>query len=242
MNNESIPIRDLLRSVASEPTPCDDCWNFQKCATQQLSCGDFFLWVAHKRVTCEQRIPSRLWELRLQRADDEESSEDFTTESLEHYWSGVRDGISIRRDPQTRDRVRDAGLASRIVFEDQLAYLCGIRDADDNKLTNLARWREMNKSPGVKNDTAKRIQLGIDRVAGLVPNPQTPAEKTAVKIANSIGKQAVFLEPDKTITIVDAAHVMTDRRIKRDPRSLIGVYAPSCPPEWIVEDIERVVR
>lgn len=200
------------------------------------------MWVAHKRVTCDQRIPSRLWELRLQRADDDESPEDFNSESLEHYWAGVRDGIAIRRDPQTRERVRDGGIASRLVFEDQLAYLCGIRDAEDHRLTNLARWREMNKSPGVKNDAAKRAQLGIERVAGLVPNPQTPAEKAAVKIANSIGRQVVFLEQDKTLTIVDAAHVMTEKRFQRDPRSVIGTYAPSCPPEWIIEDIERAVR
>lgn len=239
--NDRIKIRDLLKTIAAEPTPCDYCPHYTGCANAELACGDFFIWVHHKRITHEMRVPSRLWMMRLTMCEENETGVDFDVSAMAHYWDGVKDGVTSVKHPDAKERILRHGRAARTEFNDQLGYMNGFRDAEMHRLTSLRRWRDDNRVPGEMRNAAMKEMLGVQRIAGLVPEPVTVAERVAVHIAKAREPQAVFLESDKTPTVIDASHILAKTRIEKDPQSFIGTYAPSCPPEWILDDLQRVL-
>lgn len=46
--------------IFAEPYPCEDCEHWNKCATQQMSCKSFYIYVVERgRLDLTQRNPTR---------------------------------------------------------------------------------------------------------------------------------------------------------------------------------------
>lgn len=228
---------ELIEAIkAVGPAPCEGCPNRQACATELLACRDYYLWVDTGLVQHEDRRPSRLWMLRAEDADVDTSDGRYRA-----YWQGVREACANRGDDCAREAAA-AAFAATADDECRTWYRAGGVDAADHDVRKAYRWRNANSRP-TKASRKERIErFGLENVVGNSPNPQTAAERTAVAVTRSTETVAVFYEGEDRWTVAPARLQSSTHRMVADTRAFVGVFRPSCPPEWVLESLHDSQR
>ena len=221
--------QDLIDAVRSTgPGPCQGCVNAPLCGAQKLACKDYYVWFDGAPIQHEDRVPSRIWMLRV------DEDEDTVVGGFKAYWAGVKAWCDHRQAARAH-APEDA--------DHRDWFLAGVQDGERYDVRRMYHWKMANRRPLKVERREREEALGIaDLLRRTRPiTPPTEAERVVGQIAQAAEPMAVFWLGGGRWETMPARKRTTQNRIDNHPRAFVGVFNPNCPPEWILESLKESV-